>query len=206
MMSNHPSSAKRFRAVGRNERHSHDLARLTARPARVIVTPVDAPLHHPLSKRDVQRVLSVLPPESTEKLRSVSLLGELRSAGGYPVLVSYRKQGFIRLHALSARPWRIGPLRAAMVADLLRYGARVEAGPTETRITWPPEALRLFCTVCALMPGISRHRREQEGQGEHNAVVRALDADAEPWLVSDLALHQWGEFLRESSREARAGA
>lgn len=181
-----------------------DDRRMVTKPARVIVTPVDPPYHHPLTKRDVQRVLSVLPSESTEGLRSVSLLGDLWTTNGYPVLVSYRKQGFIRLHALPTRPWRIGPLRAAQVADLLRYGAHVDAGPEETRITWPPKALRLFVTVCALMPGISRHRREREGLPEPGTVVRALDEATEPWLVSDLALNQWGEFLRD--RAAASGA
>ncbi len=179
-------------------------AHLAARPARVIVTPVDPPLHHPLSKRDVQRVLSVLPPESTEGLRSVSLLGDMRTASGYPILVSYRKQGFIRLHALSAEPWRVGPLRATQVADLLRYGAHVDASPEETRITWTPEALRLYITICALMPGVSRHRREHEGLTEPGTLVRALDEATEPWLVSDLALRQWSEFLRDQAGKARS--
>ncbi|MBU0741290.1 hypothetical protein KKG45_11665 [bacterium] len=175
----------------------------TARPARVIVTPVDPPSHHPLSKRDVQRVLSVLPAGSTEGLRSVSLLGDMRTADGYPVLVTYRKHGFIRLHALSARPWSIGPLRATQVADLLRYGARVDASHQETRITWTPEALKLYVTICALMPGVSRHRREREGLTEPGVIVRALDDATEPWLVSDLALHQWGAFLQDRAGESR---
>jgi len=181
-----------------------DRNRIVTKPARVIVTPVDSPYHHPLTKRDVQRVLSVLPSESTAGLRSVSLLGDMWTANGYPVLVSYRKQGFIRLHALPARPWRIGPLRAAQVADLLRYGAHVDAGPEETRVSWPPEALRLFVTVCALMPGISRHRREREGLPEQGTIVRALDEATDPWLVSDLALGQWSEFLRDRAAESSA--
>lgn len=187
-------------------RRRHDQARLTTRASRVIVTPVEPPLHHPLSKRDIQRVLSVLPPESTENLRSVSLLGPLSTRDGYPVLVSYRRHGFIRLHALPEGPWRLGPLRSSLAADLRRYGALVEANPTGTRLVWPPETLRLYCVLCALMPGVSRHRREQEGLIETNVQVRAIDADTEPWLVSDLALHQWADFLREPIREARAGA
>jgi len=208
-MSTHSPSGDSSREDRRHAAGRHARVHLSARPARVIVTPVDPPLHHPLSKRDVQRVLSVLPPESTEGLRSVSLLGGMSTPDGYPVLVSYRKQGFIRLHAVPARPWTIGPLRATLVADLLRYGARVDASHRETRIIWPPEALRLFMTVCALMPGVSRHRREREGLSESGAVVRALDDVTEPWLVSDLALSQWGEFLQdraESSISMDAGA
>ncbi len=203
-MSTHSSSGKSSNSPGRDDRIRHDFGRLAARPARVIVTPVDPPNHHPLSKRDVQRVLAVLPRESTENLRSVSLLGELFTSDGYPVLVSYRKRGFIRLHAVPAGPWRVGPLRATMVADLLRYGAHVDAGPTETRITWPPESLRLYYTVGALMPGVSRHRREQEGLSESNSIVRALDGTTEPWLVSDLALSRWSEFLQERAAETSA--
>jgi hypothetical protein len=167
---------------------------------------VESPLYHPLSKRDVQRVLSVLPPESTQDLRSVSLLGALTTSDGYPVLVSYRKQGFIRLHAVPSTTWRTGPLNAAQVADLLRYGAHVDASPKETHITWTPEALRLFFTVSALMPGVSRHRREREGVMEPNSIVRALDGKTDPWLVSDLALRQWDDFLNEVAGEAKAGA
>jgi len=172
----------------------------------VIVTPVESPLYHPLSKRDVQRVLSVLPPESTAGLRSVSLLGALTTADGYPVLVSYRKQGFIRLHAVPSTTWCTGPLNAAQVADLLRYGAHVGASPQETHITWTPGALRLFLTVSALMPGVSRHRREREGLMEPHSIVRAMDDKTEPRLVSDLALRQWDEFLSEAAGEAKAGA
>ena len=190
------SSDARHRVIGRQ----HVQKMLTARPARVIVTPVDPPLYHPLSKRDVQRVLSVLPPESTAGLRSVSLLGDMWTVDGYPVLVTYRRKGFIRLHAVPTNTWSIGPLRANQVADLLRYGARVEAGPNETRITWTPAALRLYTTVCALMPGVSRHRREHEGQMEPGNLVRALDVNTEPWLVSDLALRQWATFLQETAQ------
>ena len=50
----------------------------------------------------------------------------------------------------------------------------------------------------------ARHRREREGLPEPGAVVRALDEVTEPWLVSDLALSQWGEFLRDRAAESGA--
>lgn len=205
-MSSHSSSGRSTQARDRAEQGRHDTVRMTARPARVIVTPVESPFYHPLTKRDVQRVLSVLPPESTEGLRSVSLLSEMSTAEGYPVLVSYRRQGFIRLHAVPRTPWRTGPLNAPQVADLLRYGAHVDANPHETHITWTPDALRLFYTVSVLMPGVSRHRREREGLTESNSIVRALDETTDPWLVSDLALSQWGNFMSEVPGEASARA
>ncbi len=205
-MSTHSSSGKTVRTPDGVGENRHDHYKMMSRPARVIVTPVESHLCHPLTKRDVQRVLSVLPSESTENLRSVSLLGSLTTSNGYPILVSYRKQGFIRLHAVPKATWRTGALKSSLVADLLRYGAHVDANSQETRITWTPEALRLFFTVSALMPGVSRHRREREGFSEPNSVVRALDDSTEPWLVSDLALRQWGDFLREALGEAKAGA
>jgi len=205
-MNTNSSSGGSAHTQDRVEKNRRDSVWMSARPARVIVTPVDSPLCHPLSKRDVQRVLSVLPSESTEDLRSVSLLGALTTSNGYPVLVSYRKHGFIRLHAVPSSTWCTGPLNATQVADLLRYGAHVNASPLETNITWTPKALRLFFTVCALMPGVSRHRREREGLMEPNSIVRVLDEKTEPWLVSDLALRQWDDFLSETAGVAKAGA
>lgn len=175
-------------------------------PTRVIVMPVAAPMAHPLTKRDVQRVLSVLPAESTAGLRSVSLLGELWTSGGYPVLVTYRRNGFIRLHAVPTEPWRIGPLESSQVADLLRYGARVDAGQRGCIVTWRPEALRLFYTVGVLLPGVARHRREMEGAGEPGSVVRSLEHANGPWQVSDLALDHWRRFLADGDRAREATA
>ncbi len=175
-------------------------------PTRVIVTPVSPPMVHPLTKRDVQRVLSVLPADSVRGLRSVSLLGDMWTSGGYPVLVSYRRHGFVRLHAVSIRPWRVGSLRSNQVADLLRYGAHVEAGPTECVVTWTPRALRLFYTVGVLLPGVARHRREQEGGAEPGTIVRSLEDDHASWQVSDLALEHWRRFLQDGDLAAEAAA
>ncbi len=166
---------------------------------RVIVTPVMLPLVHPLSKRDVQRILSVLPTDSTDGLRSVSLLGDSLTAGGSSILVSYRRQGFIRLHAVSSMPWRVANLQSTQVADLLRYGAHVDAGPEECVIHWTPEALRLFYTVGVLLPGVARHRREQEGDTEPGSIVRSLEDDDSAWIVSDIALEQWRAFLSKNT-------
>lgn len=163
--------------------------------ARVIVTPVAPPLIHPLSKRDVQRILSVLPADSIDGLRSVSLLGDQFTPSGAPVFVSYRRDGFIRLHAVTSLPWRVEHLPAQQVADLIRYGASVEADPQLSTIRWTPDSLRLFYTVGVLLPGVARHRREREGDAETNSTVRALEADTEVWQVSDMALSQWRAFL-----------
>jgi hypothetical protein len=175
-------------------------------PTRVIVTPVATPVVHPLSKRDVQRVLSVLPAGSVRDLRSVSLLGEMWTSGGYPVFVSYRKQGFIRLHAVSCLAWRVRSLRSTQVADLLRYGAHVDAGPSECVVTWTNEALRLFYTVGVLLPGVARHRREIEGAAEPGSIVRSLEDDHGTWQISDLALDHWRRFLRDGDLHERSAA
>ncbi len=166
-------------------------------PVRVIVTPVSTPLDHPLSKRDVQRILSVLPGESTLDLRSVSLLGDVVTAAGYPVLASYRRRGFIRLHAVSTLPWRIRSLNADQVADLVRFGAHVDAGPDECVVRWSRPALRLFFTVAALLPGVARHRRERDGYAESSMIIRSLADDLGAWQVSDMALEQWRAFLED---------
>ena len=166
---------------------------------RVIVTPVMMPMVHPLSKRDVQRILSVLPADSTDGLRSVSLLGDALTAGGSSILVSYRRQGFIRLHAVSSMPRRVANLQSTQVGDLLRYGAHVDAGPEECVIHWTSEALRLFYTVGVLLPGVARHRREQEGDTEAGSIVRSLEDDDSTWIVSDIALEQWRVFLRKNA-------
>ena len=172
-------------------------------PTRVIVTPVTMPVVHPLSKRDVQRVLSVLPSGSIRGLRSVSLLGEMETSGGYPVFATYRHQGFLRLHAVTCLSWRVRSLRSNQVGDLLRYGAHVDAGPSECVITWTSEALRLFYTVGVLLPGVARHRRETEGAPEPGAVIRSLEDDHGTWQISDLALEHWQRFLREGDLTAR---
>jgi hypothetical protein len=176
---------------------SGGLDRLAAHPARVIVTPLPDNQVHPLTRRDVQRVLSVLPAESTRDLRSVSLLAEQRTAAGHPILCSYRRPGFVRLHAVPRGPWRIGPLSNHLVADLLRYGARIDAGPEGATLTWSPEAVSLYYVVAVLLPGVARHRREIEGHDESAGIVRLLDEKTDPWVVSDLALSQWAAFIRE---------
>ncbi len=169
-----------------------------SRPARVIVTPVDAPLYHPLSRRDIQRILSVLPAKTTMGLRSVSLLGDRLTARGVPVFASYRRRGFLRLHAVSRLPWRVPELPSHLLADIMRYGARAEAGEDGYEVTWPQESLRLFYTIGVLLPGLARHRREHEGRGEGGSIIRTLADDSPPWSVTDVSLRQWGDFLLES--------
>lgn len=166
-------------------------------PVRVIVTPVDAPLHHPLSKRDIQRVLSVLPSESTAGLRSVSLLGDMLSASGNNVLSTYRRPGFIRLHAVPSRVWRTGILHPGMLSELRRFGAEVETGERDATITWSLDELRLFYTVDVLLPSVARHRREHEGHGEHGTTVRSLESDPTQMPISDMAMREWAAFLAQ---------
>jgi len=168
---------------------------LQASPVRVIVTPLSSRSIHPLNRRDIQRMLSILPRESTRGLRSVAMLDEQLTEGGYPVLSSYRRYGFIRLHAVPGKRWRTGPLPAGVVSELESYGARVEADRDGLVVGWEPAAMRLFFAVGALLPAVARHRREMQGAAESDPVVRALRDDAAPWPVSAAALGRWREFL-----------
>ena len=170
-------------------------AGLQAGPVRVIVTPLSSHLVHPLSRRDIQRILSVLPADSTAGLRSVALLDTQLTEAGHLVLASYRRHGFIRLHAVPGRRWVTGPLPAGVIAELESYGARVAAGRTGLEVHWSPGDLRLFFAVGALLPAVARHRREREGTAEPDPVVRALGDSAAPWPVSPAALQRWREFL-----------
>lgn len=164
-------------------------------PVRVIQTPVEAPLYHPLTKRDIQRVLSVLPAESTAGLRSVSLLGDMLTSGGNQVLATYRRPGFIRMHAVPRLTWHAGVLHPGMVSELKRFGAQVIESERETAITWSPDELRLFFTVDVLLPSIARHRREMEGHGELGTMTRSLESDPTLFPISDMALREWAAFL-----------
>ncbi len=169
-----------------------------SRPVRVIVTPLSAPLIHPLSKRDVQRVLTVLPEETTAGLRSVSLLADRWTHEGLPVLATYRREGFLRLHAVSSLPWRLN-IPDRWTSELGRCGADI-AEDGETRVvTWTKDQLRLFYVTGVLLPGLARHRRERGGGPEPSPVVRSLDQTEGPWLVTDTALKQWAAFLAEDS-------
>jgi len=179
------------------------VAQQSRRPARVIVTPLAASLLHPLGKRDVQRVLAVLPDDSVAGLRSVSLLDAQRDEQQRLVLGSYRRPGFVRLHAVPAGPWRVPALGAADVAELRRFGARIEHRGSGHAVVWTPAALRLFTVVNVLLPGVARHHRERLGHGEPGSVVRRL-GDASPWVVSDLALSQWAAFLGDGRGDPAA--
>lgn len=169
-----------------------------SRPARVIVTPVTPPMIHPLSKRDIQRVLSVLPETTTAGLRSVSLLGDRWTPDGLPVMATYRRQGFLRLHSVSHLPWRLSHLPGRVAVELSRYGARLEMEGDSHVVTWDRPALRLFYVTGVLMPGLARHRREQEGYSDSSPVVRAMDDAGGPWVVTETAMQQWAAFLSES--------
>lgn len=173
------------------------------RPARVIVTPVDRTHHHPLSKRDVQRVLAALPDDSVVGLRSVSLLDELIGDAGRPVLGSYRPIGFVRLHAVPRAPWHVASLPASETADLERYGARVTRHGNVDIVSWTPAALRVFYVAAVLLPGIARHHRERLGLHEFDQNVRVLGEPGD-WIVTDLALRQWERFLDDGRTRARA--
>jgi hypothetical protein len=164
-------------------------------PVRVIQTPVETPLYHPLSKRDIQRVLSVLPAESTAGLRSVSLLGDMLTTGGNQVMSTYRRPGFIRMHAVSRLTWHAGILHPGMISELRRFGAQVIETERETAITWSPDELRLFFTVEVLLPSIARHRREMEGHGEPGMMTRSLESDPSVFPISDMAMREWAAFL-----------
>lgn len=180
------------------------LGGLMARPARVIVTPIQAPLVHPLSKRDVQLVLSVLPPSSTAGLRSVSLLSDRVLYDGTPVFASYRRAGFIRLHAVSSLPWLVPPLAGEVAAELRLYGADLETRADGTRLRWPREALRVFYAVSVLLPAVARHHREHEGRQEGDATIRALNVGQGAWRVPETALRQWRDLLRQGDDERPA--
>jgi hypothetical protein len=173
------------------------------RPLRVIVTPIAPPLIHPLSKRDVQLVISMLPPSSTEGLRSVSLLGERTHTNGWPIFASYRRLGFLRLHAVSSLPWRVPELPLPAAAELRLYGARVENRPEGARITWLGDSLHIFYVLGVLLPGVARHRREREGEGEPDSLIRSLADRDDPWWATDAAVHEWRELLRRDGVRQR---
>lgn len=175
-----------------------EIAAGRTRPPRVIVTPLEPPLIHPLSKRDVQLVISVLPPSLTAGLRSVSLLGDRVSPEGLPVFASYRRLGFLRLHAVSSLPWRVPLLPADAMRELRQFGAEIQVQRDTAVILWDDEALRLFYTLGVFLPGIARHRRERDGEGEAGADIRWLAGPREPWLVTELALQEWGDLLRRA--------
>ncbi len=181
-----------------NGGQDESVPQLLRRPARVIVTPLPGTHRHPLGKRDVQRVLAVLPEESVAGLRSISMLDALSDERDRLVLGSYRRPGFVRLHAVPVGPWRVPALDAAEAAELRRFGAQVVSRGAGDLVTWTPAALRLFTVVSVLLPGVARHHRERLGHGEPGAVVRKL-GDASPWIVSDLALGQWSVFLGDGS-------
>lgn len=164
-------------------------------PVRVITTPVEAPYFHPLSKSDIQRILSALPNDSIADLRSVSLLGNSWTDNHSPVLSSYRKDGFVRLHAVSSLPWIVDTLSTVTVSELLRYGARIEAGKNEYKITWTTDSLRLFMTVGALLPGLARVRKEINSKHTSNQIVRSTENELPRWNISDRALAEWRYFL-----------
>ncbi len=166
-------------------------------PPRVIVTPLLPPLVHPLSKRDVQLVISLLPPSSTAGLRSVSLLDPRVLHDGTVVLASYRREGFLRLHAVTALPWELHAPAPALLEELHRYGARLDAAADETiRVIWTSEALRLFYVMGVLLPGVARHRREQNVAPEANLNVRCLAPLGEALRATPEAIRQWRQLLR----------
>jgi len=195
--------AEQLDTIGAQVAHGQSSAgagpRVSARshPPRVIVTPVEEPLQHPLSKRDVQLILSVLPPQSTAGLRSVSLLGARTRPDGAPVFASYRHAGFLRLHAVPPSPWLMPALPPHAAVEFRQYGALIEMlSVGGSRVAWPGDALRLFFTLGVMLPGVARHRRERDDGVELEGDVRWLGARAEPWGVSETALRQWSDLLR----------
>jgi hypothetical protein len=195
--------AEKLEASGAQVVHGHTSAGAGPRvsswshPPRVIVTPLEEPLQHPLSKRDVQLILSVLPPQATAGLRSVSLLDARTRPDGAPVFASYRHAGFLRLHAVSSLPWLIPALPSHAAVEFRQYGALVELlSDGGSRVAWPGDALRLYFTLGVMLPGVARHRRERDDGVELEGDVRWLGARAEPWWVSETALRQWSDLLR----------
>lgn len=195
--------AEKLEAGGAQVAHGHTSAgvgpRVSSRshPPRVIVTPLEEPLQHPLSKRDVQLILSVLPPQSTAGLRSVSLLGARTRPDGAPVFASYRQTGFLRLHAVPPSPWLLPALPPHAAVEFRQYGALIEMlSDGGSRVAWPGDALRLYFTLGVMLPGVGRHRRERDDGAELEGDVRWLGVRAEPWWVSAAALREWSDLLR----------
>ncbi len=195
--------AEKLEAGGAQVLHGHTSAGTgswvssRSHPPRVIVKPLEAPLQHPLSKRDVQFILSVLPSHSTAGLRSVSLLDVRTRPDGAPVFASYRHAGFLRLHAVSTLPWLIPALPTDAAVEFRQYGALVEMlSDGRSRVAWPGDALRLYYALGVMLPGVAWHRRERDDGVEREGDVRWLGAHAEPWWVSDAALRQWSDLLR----------
>jgi len=168
-----------------------------SQPPRVIVTPVDVSLHHPLSRRDVQLVLSVLPPQSIEGLRSVSLLGPRARPDGSAVFASYRHAGFLRLHAAPVSPWLMPSLPPRTAVEFRQYGALIEMlSDGGSRVVWPGDSLRVYYTLAVLLPGVSWHRRERDSGDERDGDVRWLGSRAEPAWIPAVTLRQWSDLLR----------
>lgn len=171
--------------------------RSRSHPPRVIVAPPEEQLRHPLSKRDVQLVLSVLPPQSTAGLRSVSLLGARTRPDGAPVYASYRHAGFLRLHAVPPSPWSLPALPLHAAGEFRQYGALIEMlSDGGSRVTWPGDALRLFFTLGVMLPGVVRHRRELDDGIEREGDVRWLGSRPGPWGFSEAERRQWLDLLR----------
>lgn len=169
-------------------------------PPRVIVTPLHPPLVHPLSKRDVQLVLSVLPSQCTAGLRSVSLLDERVMPDGTIVFASYRRDGFLRLHAVPTPPWPLGSADPVLLDELRQYDARIETESSGAcSVSWPGDSLRLFYVMGVLLPGVARHRRERDGSRETDVNIRCLAPRDEPYWVTEEALRQWRDLLRRSA-------
>lgn len=183
----------------RRQEPARGMPRFLARfqPPRVIVTPVEDTVHHPLSKRDVQLVLSALPPRLTAGLRSVSLLGPRARPDRAPVFASYRRAGFLRLHAVPLSPWLLPPLPAQAAVEMGRYGALIEMlSDGGSRVAWPGDSLRLFFTLGVMLPGLERHRREQAGGPELDGDVRWLGSPVESAGITAAVLRQWSDLLR----------
>ncbi|MHB8079502.1 MAG: hypothetical protein ACYDIE_09620 [Candidatus Krumholzibacteriia bacterium] len=195
--------AEHLEARGAQLAHGHSSAgagpphSLRHQPPRVIVTPVDEALQHPLSKRDVQLILSVLPAPSTSGLRSVSLLGARRRPDGAPVFASYRHPGFLRLHAVPKSPWLMPPLPSHTAVEFRQFGALIEMlSDGGSRVVWPGDALRLYFALGVMLPGVARHRRERDGAAELESDVRWLGEGVEAGRASAAALRQWSDLLR----------
>ncbi len=185
------------------------ITRARTRPLRVIVTPLAPPLIHPLCRRDIQLIHSLLPEACTAGLRSISLLGDRVLPDGRPVFASYRRLGFLRLHAVSSLPWRVPQLPLPAAAELRLYGARVENRPEGAQVTWLGDSLRLFYVLGVLLPGVARHRRERDGEPEADDLVRSLADRDDPWWATDSAVNEWRELLKRDSLSqnlVRAGA
>lgn len=149
---------------------------------------------HPIGRDEIVGALTFFGPRARYGLRSIELRQSVGEEDGTLTLARLLVPGRIVLYEQAQPPWLI---RAALTPDstdrLQRVGAKIDSGPSVTRIEWPGRSLADFMLFDGLMHEIGHHLIQHHKGKRLARVMRTADHERRAEQFAAACRQAWVE-------------